>query len=46
MVMKSDDDIKHNVEKELQWDPEIDPRDIAVVLRSGVAISAAVSDRA
>jgi osmotically-inducible protein OsmY len=34
----SDDDIRRDVEKELEWDPEIDPTDIAVVVRDGVVM--------
>ena len=31
-----DSDIKRNVEAELRWDPDIDPTDIAVAVKSGV----------
>ena len=31
-----DSDIKRNVEAELKWDPDIDPTDIAVAVKSGV----------
>jgi osmotically-inducible protein OsmY len=34
--MKSDMDIKKDVEAELQWDPDIDPTDIAVSVKDGV----------
>jgi osmotically-inducible protein OsmY len=34
--MKSDSDIKRDVEAELKWDPEIDPTDIAVAVKDGV----------
>ena len=34
--MKTDSDIKRNVEAELRWDPDIDPTDIAVAVKSGV----------
>ena len=34
--MKSDDDIRSNVEKELKWDPDIDATDIAVAVKDGV----------
>jgi osmotically-inducible protein OsmY len=34
--MKSDDDIKRDVEAELQWDPEIDATDITVAVKDGV----------
>jgi osmotically-inducible protein OsmY len=34
--MRSDSDIKRDVEDELQWDPDIDPTDIAVAVKSGV----------
>jgi osmotically-inducible protein OsmY len=34
--MKSDSDIKRDVEAELQWDPDIDATDIAVAVKSGV----------
>src|ERR1700722_17202707 len=35
--MKSDSDIKRDVEAELQWDPDIDATDIAVAVKGGVA---------
>jgi osmotically-inducible protein OsmY len=35
--MRSDSDIKRDVEAELQWEPELDPTDIAVAVKSGVA---------
>jgi osmotically-inducible protein OsmY len=34
--MKSDMDIKKDVEAELRWDPDIDPTDIAVSVKNGV----------
>jgi osmotically-inducible protein OsmY len=34
--MRSDGDIKRDVEEELKWDPEIDSTDLAVNTRSGV----------
>lgn len=34
--MKSDNDIQHNVEAELRWNPEIDATDIAVKVNNGV----------
>jgi osmotically-inducible protein OsmY len=34
--MKSDSDIKRDVETELKWDPDIDPTDIAVAVKDGV----------
>ena len=34
--MRSDEDIKRDVEQELRWDPDIDPTDIAVAVRDGV----------
>ena len=34
--MRSDADIKRDVEDELQWDPDIDPTDIAVAVKDGV----------
>jgi len=33
---RSDEDIKRDVEAELEWDPEIDPTDIAVTVKDGV----------
>jgi osmotically-inducible protein OsmY len=35
--MKSDSDIKRDVEAELKWDPDIDATDIAVAVNNGVA---------
>ena len=35
--MKSDIDIKRDVEAELKWDPDIDATDIAVAVKDGVA---------
>jgi osmotically-inducible protein OsmY len=37
IAMKSDNDIKRDVEAELQWDPDIDATDIAVAVKGGVA---------
>jgi len=34
--MRSDSEIKRDVEDELRWDPNIDPTDIAVAVKSGV----------
>jgi len=34
--MKSDDEIKRDIEDELQWDPDIDAMDIAVLAKDGV----------
>jgi osmotically-inducible protein OsmY len=34
--MRSDEDIKRDVEDELRWDPDIDPTDIAVAVKNGV----------
>src|SRR6266404_2093475 len=34
--MRSDIDIKRDVEAELQWNPDIDPTDIAVAVKNGV----------
>ena len=34
--MKSDEDIKKDVEDELRWDPDIDPSDIGVAVKNGV----------
>ncbi len=34
--MKSDSEIKNDVEAELQWDPDIDATDIAVTVKKGV----------
>jgi osmotically-inducible protein OsmY len=34
--MRSDSDIKRDVEAELKWDPDIDPTDIAVAVKNGV----------
>jgi len=34
--MKSDSDIKRDVEAELKWDPDIDATDIAVAAKGGV----------
>jgi osmotically-inducible protein OsmY len=36
--MRSDDEIKRDVEKELAWDPDIDEADIAVAVKDGVAM--------
>ena len=34
--MRSDSEIKRDVEDELQWDADIDPTDIAVAVRDGI----------
>ena len=34
--MRSDSEIKREVEDELRWDPDIDPTDIAVAVKNGV----------
>ena len=34
--MRTDSDIKRDVEAELRWDPDIDPTDIGVAVKSGV----------
>jgi osmotically-inducible protein OsmY len=34
--MRPDADIKRDVEDELRWDPDVDPTDIAVAVKSGV----------
>ena len=34
--MRSDSEIKRDVEDELRWDPDIDPTDIAVAVKNGV----------
>jgi osmotically-inducible protein OsmY len=34
--MKTDSDIKRDVEAELKWDPDIDATDIAVAVKNGV----------
>jgi osmotically-inducible protein OsmY len=34
--MKTDEDIKRDVEAELRWDPDIDPTDISVNVKDGV----------
>ena len=34
--MRSDSDIKRDVEEELRWDPDLDDADIAVAVKSGV----------
>ena len=34
--MKSDDDVKRDVEQELRWDPDIDATDIGVAVNNGV----------
>src|ERR1700716_2481034 len=35
-VMRTDSDIKRDVEDELRYDPDIDPTDIAVAVKDGV----------
>ena len=37
--MRTDDDIKRDVDYELMWDPEIDPSDIGVAVRDGAVTS-------
>jgi osmotically-inducible protein OsmY len=34
--MKTDDEIKKDVEEELKWDPELDAADVAVAVKNGV----------
>jgi osmotically-inducible protein OsmY len=34
--MKTDNELKHDVERALEWDPSIDARDIAVTAKNGV----------
>jgi osmotically-inducible protein OsmY len=34
--MRSDEDIRHDVEAELKWDPDIDATDVAVAVKDGV----------
>ena len=34
--MRSDADIKRDVEEELRWEPNIDPTDVAVAVKSWV----------
>jgi osmotically-inducible protein OsmY len=34
--MKSDSELRHDVERELEWDPSIDARNIAVMAKNGV----------
>ena len=34
--MRSDAEIRRDVEAELRWDPDIDPKDIAVAASEGV----------
>jgi osmotically-inducible protein OsmY len=36
MTMRSDDDIKRDVEQELRWNPSLDSTDIAVAVKNGV----------
>jgi osmotically-inducible protein OsmY len=35
-MMRSDSEIKKDVEDELRWDPDLDPTDVAVTVKSGV----------
>jgi osmotically-inducible protein OsmY len=35
-IMRSDEDVKRDVEQELRWDPDIDATDIAVTVHNGV----------
>jgi hypothetical protein len=34
--MRSDSEIKRDVEEELRWEPNVDPTDIAVAVKDGV----------
>ena len=34
--MKIDSELRHDVERELEWDPSIDARNIAVAVKNGV----------
>ncbi|HYZ25628.1 MAG TPA: BON domain-containing protein [Geminicoccaceae bacterium] len=34
--MRSDEEIKRDVEEELRWDPDIDATDIAVSVKNGI----------
>ena len=34
--MRSDSEIKRDVEDELRWEPNVDPTDIAVAVKNGV----------
>jgi len=44
--MRSDTDIKRDVEAELRWSPDLDDTDIAVKVNGGeVTLSGTVSDR-
>ena len=36
--MKTDTAIKHNVEAELHWEPEVEDRDISVKVDDGVVV--------
>jgi osmotically-inducible protein OsmY len=36
MAMRTDNDIKKDVESELSWDPDLDPTDIAVKVKDGI----------
>src|SRR5258706_13327195 len=38
--MRTDSDIRRDVEDELRWDPQIDPTDIAVGVNNGIVILA------
>jgi len=35
-MMKSDSELKRDLEEELKWDPEIDPTDVTIGIRNGV----------
>src|SRR5207237_10497585 len=35
-MMRSDSDIKRDVEDELRWDPDLDATDIAITVKSGI----------
>ena len=39
--MRTDSEIQRDVEKELEWDPDIDARNIAVKVTDGVVAGAA-----
>ena len=42
--MRSDSDIKRDVEDELRWDPDVDSTDIAVTVKNGVVTLAGQVD--
>jgi osmotically-inducible protein OsmY len=37
-LMKTDNELKHDVERALEWDPSIDARNIAVTAKNGVVV--------